>query len=287
MGASEKATKVQAPISHASKALLYGVDVSVSDLQQAVDFFSSALLFPLPETLGNELCFARAGANTIIRAHKTVRDRHQMNGSGFCLTYPTRAELAATVAAIGMNCPQSLLYASRVRQHDRFHVTGCDGMTVELTAVSIGPDAVLDPDGYLADHLTDEGKTNAMAAVYSEAPTLPSCTVSRINIHATNLRSAVNFYRTLGYSAPEMRSNGLALSNGVQELVLLPRQPRITGFAGVCFAVPDQETLESLADNLRRSGYAVSLTKASLSVVDPDGTLVTVLVHSELSETLA
>lgn len=256
-----------------TQALLSGVHVRAS--ATGLGFYRDGLLNSETSATGNLVQLGRKGLQTV--TVEVTGPARGVNAGCFGFRYDTASDLAAVVAGMGMFAPQTFVSGRRAGGKDSFTFSAPDGTTVELSApaaqTGAGP---LDPDEYVAAHLTADGR-HALAHPEQRC-LLPVPQLTAATLRVRELRVTARFYIEMFGFVVIAETQGLVVLECAagQRLVLAAAKRGVTGLAGLSLLVPTPMDLDAAVERLVLAGYRVETTGTQVHCTDPDGTRLTI-----------
>lgn len=264
-----------------SAAFLSGVELAVTHVAEARQFFCGGLLLPQVGESGATTWFGGANDTPLVGTHVEARSRRGVNGAFLRLEYASSADLAIVLASVGVRNPGWLVEGLRIHGSETFLVSGCGGVRVEIGAPA--PDTSsrrLDPDAFLAEHLSPAGRAAVTALATDGSASAPVCALTRVCVPVRDVRAAVSFFSdVLGFVQQQSRPDAVVVTNGAQAIDLLPVRKRVFGPTRLAFVVGDASRLAAIA-----AGATSSQNRpGSVRVAGPEGLAVTVCLDARLA----
>lgn len=283
------------------------VDLDVADLDAMIRFYTEVLLLE-PLAAGEGVATLGRDGRTLVRLrHRPDLPKGERRSAGLfhtALLHPDQAALATVLASVAMHTPQLYTGSGDHLVSQAFYLDDPEGNGVELyvdrprsewwwAGDRVVMDTLwLDPDAFLAEHLTDAGRTLVETAP-DRRPALAGTdaqVVGHVHLKVGRTELAKDFYAgTLGFEVTAELPGALFVSAGGyhhhmamntwQSAGVGLRAPGL-GLGRVAIEVPDADAVHAAARRLRSRGLPVALESgadaARLAVDDPWGNRVEV-----------
>lgn len=277
------------------------VSLDVADLDAMTAFYRDVLLLQVLAESGGEVALGRAGRELVRLRHRPDLPRGERRSAGLfhtALLHPDAASLATALASVATRTPELYTGAGEHLVSQAFYLDDPEGNGVELyvdrprsqwrwRGGRVEMDTLrLDPNAFLAEHLTDAGRDHVETNPAHRTPLDGGQVVGHVHLKVGNADVAKQFYAdTLGFEVTAQLPGALFVSAGgyhhhmamntwTSQGVGL-RAPAL-GLGLVSIEVPEADAVEATASRLRAGGVAVRQEPGSLEVDDPWGNLVRV-----------
>ncbi|MET1015877.1 MAG: VOC family protein [Leifsonia flava] len=286
-----------APDKLAADTAMGPVTLLVADLDAMTRYYTHAVpLSPLSAT-EHTVTLGRNGVPAVILEHAPALTHAAAGSAGLfhtAIVFETQAALAAALYSVARNAPGTFTGSADHLVSEAFYFTDPEGNGVELywdrarTEWSWAHGQVematiyLDPNQYLATHLTEQGQTTP-----GDESVFGSARVGHVHLSVGDVASARAFYvDALGFDATAaFGDQALFVSAGGYHHHMAmnvwnsrgagPRMPAL-GLGRVDIQVPDADTLGELQERLSHFGFQTRDDGRTVSFDDPWANLIRV-----------
>ncbi|MHB1065771.1 MAG: VOC family protein [Georgenia sp.] len=282
------------------------VTLNVGDLDLMTRYYRDAVMLTVLRAEGDEVVLGRHGVELLVLEHDPTLPPGTPRSAGLfhtAILFESQAALAAALASVAVRAPGTYVGAGDHDVSEAFYFTDPEGNGVELYAdrprstwqwtdgqVKMGT-RWLDPNRYLADHLTDAAR-EIIATADPTIPTTPAsglagAVVGHVHLQVGDVATARAFYvDRLGFEeTTALGSQALFVSAGGYHHHMAmntwnsagagPRGPAL-GLGRVGIVVPTTEQVAAVASRLGERGVATRYDGAALQVNDPWNDLIEV-----------
>ena len=282
------------------------VTLLVGDLDLMTRYYRDAVMLTVLRAEGDEVTLGRHGTELLVLRHDPALPPGSPRSAGLfhtAILFEDQAALAAALASVAVRAPGTYSGAGDHDVSEAFYFTDPEGNGVELYVdrprsswewiggqVKMGT-SWLDPNRFLAEHLTDAAR-ELIATAQPAIPTTPAAglagaVVGHVHLQVGDTRTARQFYvDQLGFEATlEMPGQALFVSAGGYHHHMAmntwnsagagPRLPAL-GLGTVDIVVPSTQEIVALADRLAARGVPTRNDGAVLRVNDPWNNLIEV-----------
>jgi catechol 2,3-dioxygenase len=282
------------------------VTLLVGDLDLMTRYYRDAVMLTVLRAEGNEVTLGRHGVPLLVLRHDPSLPAGSPRSAGLfhtAILFEDQAALAAALASVAVRAPGTYAGAGDHDVSEAFYFTDPEGNGLELYAdrpretwewtngqVKMGT-KWLDPNRFLAEHLTDTAR-EIIATANPVIPTTPAsglagAVVGHVHLQVGDVPSARDFYvRKLGFEETTSLGNqALFVSAGGYHHHMAmntwnsagagPRVPAL-GLGTVDIVLPSTEQVAALSARMSGQGVAVRHDGAVLRVNDPWNNLIEV-----------
>ncbi|MEE6296553.1 VOC family protein [Georgenia wangjunii] len=269
------------------------VTLLVGDLDGLTAYYRDALGLTVLRAVGNEVTLGRGTSPLVVLRHDPTLPSGSRRSAGLfhtAILFADHAALAAAVLSAVRYAPSAFVGSADHLVSEAFYFTDPEGNGIELyvdrpreewtwSSGQLHMDTLaLDPNDFLARHLTDAAREGA--------PSAAGATVGHVHLQVGDTAVAREFYvDTLGFEATiEMRGALFVSAGGYHHHMAMntwnsagagPRVPAL-GLGRVDIVLPGADDVTALRSRLRSRGLDVRDDGASLEVEDPWRNLVRV-----------
>ncbi|WP_226925437.1 VOC family protein [Georgenia thermotolerans] len=282
------------------------VTLLVGDLDLMTRYYRDAVMLTVLAAEGNEVTLGRHGVPLLVLRHDPSLPAGSPRSAGLfhtAILFEDQAALAAALASVAVRAPGTFAGAGDHDVSEAFYFTDPEGNGLELYAdrpretwewtngrVKMGT-SWLDPNRFLAEHLTDAAR-EIIATAEPTVPTTPAAglagaVVGHVHLQVGDVPTARDFYvRKLGFEETTSLGNqALFVSAGGYHHHMAmntwnsagagPRVPAL-GLGTVDIVLPTTEQVNALAARMSEQGVAARHDGAVVRVNDPWNNLIEV-----------
>ena len=271
----------------AADTAMGAVTLLVGDLDAMTRYYRDVVTLQVLSAEGDTVTLGRAGRPIVVLTHEPAL-RHAAAGSAglfhTAILFESQAALAAALYSVARNAPGTFTGSADHLVSQAFYFTDPEGNGIELywdrdrtewswTHGNVEMATLyLDPNGFLAEHLTEEGAAGGTAG--------DAASVGHVHLSVGDVASARSFYvDTLGFDETASLGNQAVFvsAGGYHHHMAMnvwnsrgagPRMPAL-GLGRVDLALPDSDSLGELGERLRHHGFDVRDDGSALSFGDP------------------
>ncbi|HEX5728408.1 VOC family protein [Microbacterium sp.] len=271
----------------ASDTAMGAVTLLVGDLDGMTRYYRDVVTLEVLAAEGDTVTLGRAGRPIVILRHEPSL-RHASPGSAglfhTAILFETQAALAAALYSVARSAPGTFTGSADHLVSQAFYFTDPEGNGIELywdrartewswTHGQIEMATLyLDPNAFLAEHLTEEAAGGATAQ--------DAASVGHVHLSVGDVATARAFYvDALGFDETAAMGNQAVFvsAGGYHHHMAMnvwnsrgagPRMPAL-GLGRVDLALPDSDAVGALSERLRDHGFAVADDGRTLSFDDP------------------
>ena len=278
------------------------VTLLVGDLDLMTRYYRDIVLLDVMRAEGNEVVLGRHGVELLLLRHDPSLPPGSPRSAGLfhtAILFESRAALAAALASVAVKAPGTYAGAGDHDVSEAFYFTDPEGNGVELYfdrprsswewtggQVKMGT-KWLDPNRFLADHLTDDARELIATAERPtvSTPALAGAVVGHVHLQVGDVATARDFYvDRLGFEETTSLGNqALFVSAGGYHHHMAmntwnsagagPRVPAL-GLGTVDIVVPTTEQVTAVNARLAAHGVPTRHDGAVLRVNDPWNNLI-------------
>ncbi|WP_448072912.1 VOC family protein [Georgenia yuyongxinii] len=282
------------------------VTLLVGDLDLMTRYYRDAVMLTVLRAEGNEVVLGRHGTPLLVLRHDPSLPPGSPRSAGLfhtAILFEDQAALAAALASVAVRAPGTYAGAGDHDVSEAFYFTDPEGNGVELYAdrpretwewrggqVKMGT-KWLDPNRFLAEHLTDAAR-EIIATASPTIPTTPAsglagAVVGHVHLQVGDVATARDFYvRKLGFEETAILGNqALFVSAGGYHHHMAmntwnsagagPRVPAL-GLGTVDIVLPSTEQVAAVSGRLAAHGVQARHDGAVLRLNDPWNNLIEV-----------
>ena len=263
------------------------VTLLVGDLDTMTAYYRDVVTLRVLSADGDTVTLGRAGRALLVLRHEPAL-RHAAPGSAglfhTAILFESQAALAAALYSVARSAPHTFTGSADHLVSQAFYFTDPEGNGIELywdrdrtqwswTHGRIEMDTLfLDPNAFLAEHLTEEGAAGA--------GTRDAASIGHVHLSVGDVATARGFYvDALGFDETASLGNQAVFvsAGGYHHHMAMnvwnsrgagPRMPAL-GLGRVDLALPDPDALGGLAERLAHHGIAVRDDGRTLAFDDP------------------
>jgi catechol 2,3-dioxygenase len=271
----------------AADTAMGAVTLFVGDLDAMTRYYRDVVTLQVLSADGDTVTLGRAGRPIVVLRHEPAL-RHAAAGSAglfhTAILFESQAALAAALYSVARNAPGTFTGSADHLVSQAFYFTDPEGNGIELywdrdrtewswTHGSVEMATLyLDPNGFLAEHLTEEAAAGATAG--------DAASVGHVHLSVGDVATARSFYvDALGFDETASLGNQAVFvsAGGYHHHMAMnvwnsrgagPRMPAL-GLGRVDLALPDADSLGELGERLRHHGFEVRDDGRALSFDDP------------------
>ncbi|MFD1507519.1 VOC family protein [Georgenia yuyongxinii] len=280
------------------------VTLLVGDLDLMTRYYRDAVMLTVMRAEGNEVVMGRHGTPLLVLRHDPSLPPGSPRSAGLfhtAILFEDQAALAAVLASVAVRAPGTYAGAGDHDVSEAFYFTDPEGNGVELYVdrpretwewtngqVKMGT-KWLDPNRFLAEHLTDAAR-EIIATADPTIPTTPAsglagAVVGHVHLQVGDVATARDFYvRTLGFEETTSLGNqALFVSAGGYHHHMAmntwnsagagPRVPAL-GLGTVDIVLPSTEQVAAVSGRLAADGVQLRHDGAVLRLNDPWNNLI-------------
>jgi catechol 2,3-dioxygenase len=273
----------------AADTAMGAVTLLVGDLDGMTAYYRDVVTLEVLDQSGETVTLGRAGRPLVILRREPSL-RHATPGSAglfhTAILFETQAALAAALYSVAQHAPGTFTGSADHLVSQAFYFTDPEGNGIELywdrdrTAWSWTHGRIematlfLDPNGFLREHLTEEGASGAARA--------DAASIGHVHLSVGDVATARAFYvdalgfdetAALGDQAVFVSAGGYhhhMAMNVWNSRGAGPRMPAL-GLGRVDLDLPDSDALGALTERLRDHGFAVQDDGRTIAFADPWG----------------
>lgn len=281
------------------------VTLLVGDLDLMTAYYRDGVMLQVLHAEGDEVSLGRHGVELLVLRHDPSLPPGSPRSAGLFHTaflFEDHASLAAVVASLAVRAPRTFAGSSDHLVSEAFYFTDPEGNGVELyvdrpreswvwTGDRVKQVAMatnyLDPNRFLAEHLTDEARDLVATTDRRLPATLPGAVVGHVHLQVGDVPTARDFYvaklgfeetTTYGTQALFVAAGGYhhhMAMNTWNSAGAGPRVPAL-GLGTVDIVLPTAQDVAALSDRMRGHGVDVRHDGAVLRLNDPWNNLIEV-----------
>jgi catechol 2,3-dioxygenase len=279
------------------------VTLRVADLDRMTAYYRDAVTLRVLAAEGGRTVLGRGSTPAVILEHAPELKHASPGEAGLfhtAILFDTEEALAAAVYSVARRAPGTFTGSADHLVSKAFYFTDPEGNGVELYwdrdrsqwswthgQIEMGT-LYLDPDGFLAEHLTDRGSELADAAA-GEAPVFGDARVGHVHLSVGDVASARDFYvDRLGFEATAaLGGSALFVSAGGYHHHMAMntwnsrgagRRRLALGLGEVEIRIPSADDLGALTERMRHYGVETRDDGRSVTFDDPWSNAVRVVV---------
>lgn len=278
------------------------VTLDVGDLDAMTNFYRDVLLLDVLHTTADTAQLGRNGHTLVSLRHKPGLPRGQRRSAGLfhtALLHDTRESLAATLASVAVHTPQLYTGAGEHLVSQAFYLDDPEGNGIELywdrprsewvwdDQGHVHMDTLyLDPQGFLAEHLTDDNRTyvSTHPDQRHDGGVDNQSTVGHVHLKVGNPDIAKDFYvGVLGFELTAQMPGAVFVSAGGYHHHMAMNswasagvgiRTAELGLGKVDISLPRQDDVDAVAARLDTAGWVTRNTGAATETNDPWGNLI-------------
>lgn len=280
-----------------------GVSLDVADLAGQTRFYRDVLLLDVVAEVGNRVQLGKHGQTLVTLRHRPDLPRGERRSAGLfhtALLHASAADLATTLGSLAITHPDLFTGSGDHLVSQAFYLDDPEGNGVELYVDRpreqwnwhdgrvVMDTLFLDPNQFLTDHLTHEGKELLATDPDRRPGAAVEQVVGHVHLKVGQTALAKHFYAdVLGFEVTAEMPGALFVSAGGyhhhlamntwQSAGVGLRAPAL-GLGRVEVVLPNVAALEQAAARLRANGSDPAYDGSTVEVADPWGNLVSLRV---------
>lgn len=270
------------------------VTLNVGDLDLMTRYYRDAVLLDVLGAHGDEVVLGRHGVEVLTLKHDPSLPPGSPRSAGLfhtAILFESPEALATAVASVAVKAPGTFTGSADHLVSEAFYFTDPEGNGLELYTDRPRPawrwtngqvemaTLYLDPNAYLATHLTDEGRELISTTERGALTRVPGAVVGHVHLQVGDVGTARRFYvDTLGFEVTIQMPSALFVSAGGYHHHMAMntwnsagaglRVPAL-GLESAQIVVPSTEDVAALGARLRDHGVAARNEGNALFVDDP------------------
>ncbi|HSM23497.1 MAG TPA: VOC family protein [Anaerolineaceae bacterium] len=264
------------------------VHYNVSNLDRAAYFFEEGLGMKVLEKTHGEITLGTVDDQALLVLHKVNNPPPRKKTTGLfhlAIRLPSREDLARLVYHL-VNNQVELEGIADHGVSEALYLTGPEEMGIELTSDRDSEDWPIDEEGQL-EMLTEElDIDDLMMSIQGKNKKwtgLPTgTTIGHIHLRVAELETTAAFYTSLGFEITQAYGEQALFfasgeyhhhigANTWQSAGASPLEADTAGLSYFEVVVPNQESIDKLANDLSESGLELNKVEDGILLVDPNG----------------